>query len=123
MTRNLSDLAEFGSIFDQQLMAAIAAQEPRAAARLLVELRAGNFEVEVSDTKINHRADRWSRRAGGAAVQAAGRCSTQLTCRSVFQSATLNPLETEVHGAAHRLTRGPRPERRGGPARARSPGG
>ena len=52
MTRNLSDLAQFGSIFDQQLMAAIAAQEPHVAERLLVELRAGNFEVEVSDTKI-----------------------------------------------------------------------
>ncbi len=52
MTRNLSDLAQFGSIFDQQLMAAIAAQEPRVADRLLGELRAGNFEVEVSDTKI-----------------------------------------------------------------------
>ncbi len=52
MTRNLSDLAQFGSIFDQQLMAAIAAQEPHVAQRLLGELHAGNFEVEVSDTKI-----------------------------------------------------------------------
>ncbi len=51
MTQHDRDLAQFGSIFDQQLMAAIAAQEPHVAERLLGELRAGNFEVEVSDTK------------------------------------------------------------------------
>ncbi len=51
MTRP-DDLAQFGSIFDQQLMAAIAAQEPQVAERLLGELRAGNYEIEVSDAKI-----------------------------------------------------------------------
>ena len=49
---NSSDAARFGSIFDQQLMDAIAAQEPHVAQRLLGELHAGNFEVEVSDTKV-----------------------------------------------------------------------
>ncbi len=51
MTRP-EDLAQFGSAFDQQLMAAIAAQEPHVGDRLLGELRAGNYEIEVSDTKI-----------------------------------------------------------------------
>lgn len=51
MTRP-EDLAQFGSIFDQQLMTAIAAQEPHVADRLLGELRAGNYEIEVSDANI-----------------------------------------------------------------------
>lgn len=49
MTRP-EDLAQFGSIFDQQLMAAIAAQEPHVGDRLLGELRAGNYEINVDGT-------------------------------------------------------------------------
>ena len=47
---NPSDVARFGSIFDQQLMDAIAQQDPHVAQRLLGELRAGNYEVEVDGT-------------------------------------------------------------------------
>ena len=42
-----SDLAQFGSRFDAALMDAIAQQDPRVAQRLLGELNAGNYEVEV----------------------------------------------------------------------------
>jgi hypothetical protein len=47
---NPQDLAQFGSIFDQQLMDAIAAQEPEVAQRLLAELHAGNYEISVDGT-------------------------------------------------------------------------
>ena len=46
------ELAEFGSIFEQQLTDAIAAQEPHVAERLRGELRAGNYEIDVSETKV-----------------------------------------------------------------------
>lgn len=50
MTQRDRDPAEFGSLFDQQLVDAIAAQEPEVASRLLVELRAGNYEIAVDGT-------------------------------------------------------------------------
>ena len=50
MTQRDRDLAEFGSIFDQQLVAAIAAQAPEVARRLLGELHAGNYEIAVIGT-------------------------------------------------------------------------
>ena len=47
---NPSDLAQFGSRFDAALMDAISQQDPHVAQRLLGELNAGNFEVEVEGT-------------------------------------------------------------------------
>ena len=44
---NPSDVAQFGSRFDAALMDAIAKQEPTVAQRLLGELRAGNYEIDV----------------------------------------------------------------------------
>jgi hypothetical protein len=44
------DVARFGSAFDAALIDAIAQQDPDVARRLLAELRAGNYEIEVDGT-------------------------------------------------------------------------
>lgn len=46
------DLARFGSLFDEQLISAIAQQEPHVAQRLMAELRAGNYEVTVDEHHV-----------------------------------------------------------------------
>ena len=46
MTRNLRDLAEFGSHFDRALAHAIAQQEPGAAERIMAALERGDYEVQ-----------------------------------------------------------------------------
>ena len=45
---NRWDVARFGSNFDAALIDAIAQQDPDVGRRLLTELRAGNYEVEVN---------------------------------------------------------------------------
>lgn len=42
------DVARFGSNFDAALIDAIAQQDPDVGRRLLGELRAGNYEIEVN---------------------------------------------------------------------------